>query len=296
MIDFRLSVGWLLALGLTLAVSCSRSEESGIAVATPTVQLSKSKAPLGSPIDVTYRFEVSDAPALQEDYWVFVHFLDGDEEMMWTDDHLPPVPTSQWKPGQVVEYTRTQFVPIYPYIGRASVRVGLYSAKDGRRLPLDADDVGQRSYQAASLDLLPQSDSIFLIYKDGWHPAEVAPENSLVEWQWTKKAATIAFRNPRRDCLFYLHADNPGSAFSEPQVVQVVLNGEVVEQFTLTPREEVVQRIRLPGDRMGTGDTVELQIQVDKTYVPARLPAAGSRDSRELGVRVFHAYVEPSQG
>jgi hypothetical protein len=164
-----------------------------------------------------------------------VHFLDGDEELMWTDDHQPPVPTSEWAPGQVVEYTRPHFIPIYPYIGTATVRVGLYSPRDGRRLPLGADDAGQRSYRVASLDLLPQSDSIFLIYKDGWHAAEVAPENSLVEWQWTRKVGTLAFRNPRRDCTFYLHLDNPGSAFTEPQTVQVLLNGEAVEEFTLRP-------------------------------------------------------------
>jgi hypothetical protein len=38
---------------------------------------------------------------------------------MWTDDHTPPVPTTQWKPGQTVEYTRTVFIPIFPYVGDA---------------------------------------------------------------------------------------------------------------------------------------------------------------------------------
>jgi hypothetical protein len=279
---------------LVVLPACSTGGDSESAVATPTVTLSRARAPLGSPVDVTYRFEVPEgASRIDHDYHVMVHFLDGDEELMWTDDHQPSVPTSEWTPGQVVEYSRTHFIPIYPYIGTATVRVGLYSAKDGRRLPLRADDAGQRSYRVASLDLLPQSDSIFLIYKDGWHAAEVAPENSLVEWQWTKKVGTLAFRNPRRDCTFYLHLDNPGSAFTEPQTVQVLLNGEVAEVFTLAPRDPLVKRIRLPGDLMGNGDTVELQIQVDQTYVPALLPAASSRDSRELGVRVFHAYVEP---
>ena len=40
-----------------------------------------------------------------------VHVVDTDEELMWTDDHHPPTPTSQWKPGQTIEYTRTVFVP-----------------------------------------------------------------------------------------------------------------------------------------------------------------------------------------
>jgi hypothetical protein len=37
----------------------------------------------------------------------------------------------------------------------------------------------------------------------------------------------------------------------------------------------------------------EVRIQVDKTYVPALLPAVHSRDPRELGIRVFHTFVEP---
>jgi hypothetical protein len=37
----------------------------------------------------------------------------------------------------------------------------------------------------------------------------------------------------------------------------------------------------------------EVRIQVDKTYVPALIPAIHSRDPRELGIRVFHAFVEP---
>ena len=35
----------------------------------------------------------------------------------------------------------------------------------------------------------------------------------------------------------------------------------------------------------------ELRIELDKTFVPAKLPAGG-RDARELGIRVYHAFVE----
>ena len=36
----------------------------------------------------------------------------------------------------------------------------------------------------------------------------------------------------------------------------------------------------------------ELRIEVDQTFVPAKLPAGG-HDTRELGIRVYHAFVEP---
>ena len=37
---------------------------------------------------------------------------------------------------------------------------------------------------------------------------------------------------------------------------------------------------------------VDLKISVDKSYVPAVVTSGKNRDPRELGVRVFHAYVQ----
>ena len=37
----------------------------------------------------------------------------------------------------------------------------------------------------------------------------------------------------------------------------------------------------------------ELRISVDKTFVPVLVLVADSKDPRELGVRVFHAFVDP---
>ena len=56
---------------------------------------------------------------------------------------------AQWKPGATIEYTRTMFVPKFPYVGETSVEVGLYSPKTGERLPLVGDDAGMRSYRVA---------------------------------------------------------------------------------------------------------------------------------------------------
>src|SRR5262249_5625551 len=95
---------------VVIASSCARKEPEAAPVATPSVTLNRDRAPLGSPIDITYKFVVADGARFDEDYRVMVHVLDTDEEMIWTDDHNPPVPTRQWKPGQTVEYTRTIFL------------------------------------------------------------------------------------------------------------------------------------------------------------------------------------------
>jgi len=290
----RLTTRLLFALVLSALVSaCGRGEAPGPPVATPTVTFARTRAALGSPIQITYKFQVAaNAPAFDQDYRVFVHFLDGDEERLWTDDHDPAVPTSQWKPGQVIEYTRTLFIPVVPYIGEAQVRLGLYSTRDQRRLPLASEDAGQLSYKVATLSLSPHSENVFLLFKDGWHPAEVAPENTTVEWQWSKKVATLSFRNPKKDVVFYLHADNPAS-YAEPQSVALKVNGALVDTIAVTPRQDFLHKTRIAAAQLGAADMVDITLEVDKTWVPALVPGANNRDPRELGLRVFHAFVEP---
>ncbi len=289
----RIAVLGIAVLVAGAIAGCRRKEAPAPPVATPGVTLSRDKAPLGSPLDITYKFVVANDAHFNQDYRVMVHVVDADEQLIFAFDHNPPVPTSQWKPGQTVEYTKTVFIPIYPYVGEASIQLGLHSTSDQKRQPLAGEDVGQRAYKVARLQLQPQTENVFTLFKDGWHPAEVAEHNATVEWQWTKKDATLAFKNPKKDCLFYLDVDNPGSVLNETQQVQVSLAGEVVDQFALIPKQPDLRKIPLTAAQLGASDMAELRISVDKTYVPALVPASGSKDPRELGVRVFHAFVDP---
>ena len=277
--------------GLLVAGGCRRQQADAPPVATPSGAFSHARAPLGSPLEVTYKFQVaSNAPAFNENYRVMVHFLDADEELMWTDDHDPSIPTTQWKPGQTIQYTRTIFIPIYPYVGTASVHVGLYSPKTQTRLSLAGPTAGQHEYALASLQLLPHSENVFLLFKDGWHPAETAAGNSAIEWQWTKKTATLSFRNPKKPCTFYLHADG---AYVQPQSIAVKVNGQQVDTIQVTPHQEFIHKTPLTVQQLGSGDMVELTLDVDKAWVPALMPNGNRHDPRELGVRVFHAFIEP---
>ena len=281
------------ALCVAGAAACRRQQAEPPPVATPSFSVNQTRVPLGSPVEVTYKFTVAkDAPKIGENYRVFVHFLDSDKERMWTDDHDLPVPTTQWKPGQVIEYTKTMFVPIYPYMGQTKVLMGLYSQASNSRLPLAGENNGQRAYTVGTLELLPQTENIFVMFKDGWHPAETPPDNAAVEWQWTKKEATLSVRNPKKDVTFYLHLDSPG-VFNEPQQVTVTIGDQTIDSFTIQPKQELIRKPTITAAQLGTADTVDLKISVDKTYVPAVVTNGANRDPRELGVRVFHAYVQP---
>ncbi|MGH9175181.1 MAG: hypothetical protein ACRD1H_12530, partial [Vicinamibacterales bacterium] len=113
-----------LAMAVCAATSCGQAEDTSPAIATAEVAVQRNRVAQGSPVDMTYRFRVAESPS--SPHRVFVHVVDVDEELMWTDDHEPPTPASTWTPGQVVEYSRTMFVPMYPYVGQAKVIVGLY--------------------------------------------------------------------------------------------------------------------------------------------------------------------------
>jgi hypothetical protein len=283
----------LLPLALVGASACRGNKTAGPPVATPSVTLSHDRAPAGSPLEITYKFVVAPDAKFTEDYRVFVHVVDTDEEQMWNDDHNPPVPTTQWQPGQTIEYTRTIFVPVFPYVGDATIEVGLHSLKDQKRLPLGGDDAGQLSYKVAHFQLTPQTDNLFTVFKDGWHPAETGGQEPDLEWQWTKQEATLAFKNPRKDAVFFLDLDSPDKNLHGPQQVSINLGGQTVDTFTIQPDERSLHRIKLPAKLMGDNDLAELQIAVDKTFVPAVVTAGTSKDPRELGVRVFHAFIDP---
>ncbi len=282
----------IIAAGITSLAACRGKETSSPPVATPTVTLNHDRAPAGSPIEITYKFVVAPGASFAQDYRVMAHVVDTDEELMWTDDHQPPTPTSQWKPGQTIEYTRTAFVPIFPYVGDASIQLGLYSTTDQKRLALSGIDIGQHAYKVAHFQLTPQTDNLFTVYKDGWHPGETADKNAAVDWQWTKKDATLAFKNPRKDAVLYLDMDSPGANLHGDQQVTVTLGGQTLDQVTLKPEDRVLRKVTLPAAQMGSEEMSELQIVVDKTFVPMDVPGSGSKDPRELGVRVFHAYID----
>ncbi len=281
----------LLVLGALTAAACGKPADTTPAQGTLAIQMSRSRVALGSPVDITYKFTLASDAANLGVRKVFVHFMDVDGEQMWTDDHDPPTPTTAWKPGQTIEYTRTVFAPVYPYVGQAKVVAGLYDMASGDRVKLTGTDAGGRAYDAAQFELLPQTENIFLIFKDGWHAVEAATGNAMVEWQWTKKEATLAFRNPRRDAVLFFQADNPATAATAAKAVEIRLGDQVLQTVSLADGQ--VQKIPLTAAAMGGGDMVELRLVVDQTFVPALEPGATSNDPRELGARVFHAFVQP---
>lgn len=281
----------LVPCSLTLVAACGGADSAHPALATPSVALQRSRVALGGALPVTYRFEVASNASFNADHRVLVHILDANEELLWAEDHTPPVPTRDWKPGQTIEYTLTHFVPIYPYVGEAIMTVGLYDSETGERVPLSGQDTGQREYVVAHLQLLPQTESVLMVFKDGWHAAERSSDNPTVEWQWSQKEATWSFRNHRRNATFYLQYSGDPSMFETPQTVTLQLQDQIVDTFTVDGPAETIRTIDIKAAQFGSDEMVQLRLVVDQTFVPGQRDA-GSGDLRELGIRVFHAVME----
>jgi hypothetical protein len=284
---------------LVLGSACSRGE-SAPPVATVSLTLNKTSVALGGVIDLTYRFQVQPDAKISGDYVVFTHLNREDGTTIWNDDHQLPegVKTSQWKPGQVIEYTRTRFVPTLSYLGPATIEVGLY--KDDERLtligPNAADkDTTTHSYKVATLELLPRSERIQMYRLSGWQNAEFAPDDPTVEWQWTQKTAVLSLQNPKQDVTFYIEYDGRSDWLGKPQQVDVYCGDAKVGSFTADARVPTLVRIPVSASQLGSGEMAQFRIEVDRTFVPAKVPGAGN-DTRELGIRIFHAHVEPRTG
>ena len=277
------------------AVGCGQTE-SALPVATPAVGLNRTRVPLGGPLEMTYRFTVAeDAPGFTDDYRVFVHFLDVDGEVMFSDDHAPPTPMMSWQPGQVITYERRTIVPVYPYIGEVTVAIGLYSPTMGDRLPLAGEHLGQRAYRVATIELVPQSESGFLLFEDGWHVAESAPDPLAGEWQWTTGRATISFRSPQVDSTLYLEVVGRPELFDVPQRLTLVIDDTVIETIEMASAGPTYHVIPLPVASFGAADSVTLTLNVDPTFVPSVVTDGENPDERELGVQVFYIFLDQSE-
>ena len=123
-----------------------------------------------------------------------------------------------------------------------------------------------------------------LAYTSGWYPEETTPEST---GRWTHQTATLSFSNPQADATFSLDY-----AARVPQAVTVSVGDQLLQSFVADASgRRRRQRIPLPVAALGNRDRAEIQITVDRTFVPANL-IAGSRDVRELGIKVYHAAVE----
>jgi hypothetical protein len=279
------------ALGASaLLPGCGKRKAEEVNPIVPQFSVNLPRAPLGSAIEVTYTWTCEAGMKKLEDHRAFVHFVDNQGSTLFTDDHLPVPPTSAWEPGKPpYSYTRTVFVPLYNYVGAVDVRVGLYPANGkGPRVNLKGQDAGLHEFVAGKMELLPQTEKMYLVFKEGWHDPEPSPSNPTLEMIWTKKEAIVSFKNPKKDIVVYLEGDTNYKAFSVPPELTVSTeNAGIV--IPIPDSELFLKKLRFKADQLGSGEWVDLRLTMNGSFEPK---AKGiNEDVRELGLRVSHLYV-----
>ena len=275
-----------IVIALFGAAACSKRDATII----PKVSINKRSAEMGTPVEVTYAFSTKpNYTALRKDMTVFVHFIDPRNIRRFQDDHLPPKPTSEWRPGGNYNYTRTIFVPRNIPAGEYSVVVGIYTVSTGERIDLEAKKYGNRSYEMGKLLIeIPPQEPIFQ-YAQGWYDPESEPNDVGNYWRWTKKEAILKVKNPVSDALLYVKLDGVPERFTEKQLVTISVADHPVDTIPIESNLPVMKKYTVAKSLLGNGKMVDVKLAVDKTFSPADDKV--SKDTRELGIRVYQLYL-----
>ena len=175
----------VVAAALLVCCACAEEREP---VANVLVTTDRVEMPRGRHSSVSFRFNAFPGIAsINGDHQVIVRFLDDDQEVIWQDDHFPPLPTTDWRPGQVIEYSRRVVPPLYPHIGDLIVAVGLHSPSTAMNPPLLGEELGSGLYMGAIVTVTPRQESNLLLHDDGWYDKEHDPAIDR-RWRWTGQA------------------------------------------------------------------------------------------------------------
>ena len=279
----------VLSAAVAPGVGCSGPSDS---VAIARLAVDRLSVPLGGTVDLTIQFDVAPTlDPLEEDHRVFLHVFDDSETFLWASDHEPPVPTSEWRPGQSIQYTHRLEIPAYPYIGLAVIGIGLQSSDSGARLPLAGRDLGEFVYEVAALAFEPRHESSYVVYGEGWYPVEFQMFGQTA-WRWTGERAVLSFRNPYRTARLVVDVQGRPAVFEQPQLLSFVVGERTIREVTLDTGGVVRLDYELTESDLGSGDVVDLELLVDRTFVPAELDDTAA-DTRRLGVRVLDVHIEP---
>ena len=281
---------WIAVAAFATAFACSPAEE-GPPVAAVSVTLPRASVPLGGPLEMRYAFDVVEGVTFDDDWRVFVHFLDVNGELQWTDDHMPPMPTSTWMAGTRIEYERTVFMPDQFSTGPVAVVVGLVNPATGQRARLAGVSEGLREYLVARFDARPASEALLVVPDEGWYQVEGVGGTER-DWRWSSGLATMRFANPRQDATLYLDLDQPID-LPAPQRVEIRLGDELIDAFDATPNTRWLRRLPIDVDRLTGNEDVRIEVRVDPIFVPAELGTTAATDTRELGVRMLAAFLLP---
>ncbi len=283
----RILIGLTVVLLVFFALSCQKKNQvKGVELAVKF-----SAEPLSDNLftEMSYGWKTgADFQKMNKDYNVFVHFWHKDN-MLFQDDHLPDIPTSQWQPGKSYAYTRRIYIPTFidefdpQFSGTEQLKlsVGFYS-------PLDRTGKSKSEILKDVIKVVPPpAGTPEIIYESGWYDLEINPEAFLKQWRWTAKEARCVVDNPHRDALLVIRGGVNKDLLKDQQVI-LKINDQVLDEF-IPPDSTFEKFYNVKKGMLGAKDEFYLLVATDQSFVPAK-KIPGSKDERELGLQVSFLY------
>jgi hypothetical protein len=279
----------LLAVGLLVLTSISCQKKAQVKGVELTVDFSAKTLTDNLITDIQYDWKTgADFPMAGKDLTVFVHFWHG-SNLLFQDDHVPPVPTSKWEPGQEYKYQRRVYIPSFidefdpTFKGEETLRlsVGLYN-------PYDRTGGPQREVMTTKLKVLPPPPDVpEIVYEKGWYDQEIDPNAPLKKWRWVGGEASCIIDNPRRDGLFVIRGGVNKEIIPDQKVI-FKINDMVLDEFI--PEEIIFEKsYTVKKEMLGEKDEFTLIVGVDKTFIPSKV-FPQNKDERELGCQISFIY------
>ncbi len=279
-------VFFILVLSITLS-SCKK----GAAINGLELEITFSEENLSDKLvtDVLYTWKTnSEFLKLSQDFNIFVDFWHK-KKLLFQDDHVPEVSTSQWEPNNEYTYTRTIYIPSFidefdpNFKGEETLKLSA-----GFTPPLDSPDESDLEILVVKLKVFPPPpDTPEVIYEEGWHDLEINPDAYLMQWRWTVQQARCIIDNPHRDALLIIKGGVNPNAIPE-QIIIFKINDLILDEFT--PERDIFEKsYNIKKEMLGDKDEFYLSIETDKTFIPANI-IPDSSDERELGVAVSFIY------
>jgi hypothetical protein len=279
----------LVAVGLLVLSSLSCQKKAQVKGVELAVGFSAKTLTDNLITDIQYAWKTgADFPKAGKDLTVFAHFWHG-SNLLFQDDHVPPVPTSQWEPGQEYKYQRRIYIPSFidefdpTFKGEETLRlsVGLYN-------PYDRSGGSRREVLTTKLKVLPPPPDVpEIVYEKGWYDQEIDPNAPLKKWRWVSGEARCVIDNPHRDGLLVIRGGVNKEIVPDQKVI-FKINDMVLDEFI--PEEITFEKsYTVKKEMLGEKDEFTLIVAVDKTFFPSKV-FPQNKDERELGCQISFIY------
>ena len=119
-------------------------------------------------------------------------------------------------------------------------------------------------------------------------------QNASEKWRWMSEQGVVRLWNTRQGMTIKIAGRVPIGAFKQQPIINVALNGAVLEQFE-APQGDFRKEYVVSAAQQGPEDWSELRLQTSKTAAPLDF-LKNSTDARQLGFKLYELAWEAESG